>query len=190
MIQVTGLSKSYGKHRVLRNLSFTVEEGEKIFLSAPSGAGKTTLLRILSGLESADKGEIRGISPGSVTYCFQEPRLFPQLTALQNLTCILPDPEAGKEGAEEMLRAFGLADALGKYPDELSGGMKQRVALARALISDRPIVLLDEPFTALDPERKESVRALVAEACREKTLILVSHDPKDGEILTQRTISL
>ena len=190
MIQVTGLCKSYGKNRVLRNLSFTVETGEKIFLSAPSGAGKTTLLRILSGLESVDKGEIRGIAPGSVAYCFQEPRLFPQLTALQNLTCILPDPEAGREAAEELLRAVGLEDAAEKYPDELSGGMKQRVALARALISDRPIVLLDEPFAALDPERKESVRALVSEACREKTLILVSHDPRDGEILTQRTISL
>ena len=68
--------------------------------------------------------------------------------------------------------------------------MKQRVALARALISDRPIVLLDEPFTALDPERKESVRALVSEACREKTLILVSHDPEDRESLTHRSIYL
>ena len=190
MIQVTGLCKSYGKNRVLRNLSFTVEAGEKIFLSAPSGAGKTTLLRILSGLESADKGEIRGIAPGSVSYCFQEPRLFPQLTALQNLTCILPDPEAGREAAEELLRAVGLEDAAEKYPDELSGGMKQRVALARALITDRPIVLLDEPFTALDPERKESVRALVSEACREKTLILVSHDPEDRESLTHRSIYL
>ena len=190
MIQVTGLSKSYGKNRVLQDLSFTVEAGEKIFLSAPSGAGKTTLLRILSGLESADRGEIRGIAPGSVAYCFQEPRLFPPLTALQNLPYILSDPKAGVGAAEKMLCALGLSDALDKYPDELSGGMKQRVALARALISDRPIVLLDEPFTALDPELKESVRALVAEACREKTVILVSHDPEDRESLTHRSIYL
>ena len=190
MIKVEGLSKSYGKNRLFHDLSFTVADGEKVLLSAPSGVGKTTLLRILCGLERADGGTVKGISPADVTYLFQEPRLFPQLTALENVTCILPDPRTGMEAASELLAVLGLSDALDKYPDELSGGMKQRVALARALLSPRPVVFLDEPFTALDAELKDSVRGTVRELCRDKTLILVSHDPRDGEILTDRTLFL
>lgn len=190
MIEVKNLSKAYGKNRLFENLSVTLADGEHVFLSAPSGAGKTTLLRILCGLESADKGTVSGISPEKVSYLFQEPRLFPQLTALENVTCIHSDPQAVAQKALEFLDKLGLSDALEKRPDELSGGMKQRVALARTLLADRPIVFLDEPFTALDPELKDAVRVLVAEACANKTLLLVSHDPKDAEILTQRTISL
>lgn len=190
MIKVEGLTKFYGKNRLFYDLSFTVADGEKILLSAPSGVGKTTLLRILCGLEKADGGRIRGLSPTDVTYLFQEPRLFPHLTALENVTCICSDPETATPEAVELLEKLGLSEALSQYPDELSGGMKQRVALARTLLSSRPVVFLDEPFTALDAELKESVRNLVRELCRDKTLILVSHDPRDGEILTDRTLFL
>lgn len=190
MIFVENLSKSFGKHTVLQNLSFSVAPGERILISAPSGGGKTTLLRILCGLDLADSGVIRGISPQAISYQFQEPRLFPQLTALENVTCVHSDPESAKENAVVWLEKLGLSDALQKYPHELSGGMKQRVALARALSVDRSILFLDEPFTALDSELKDSIRKTVLEACEGKTLFLVSHDPKDGEILTQRTIFL
>ena len=189
MIRVTDLFKSFGETQVLRSLSFTVETGEKVFLSAPSGAGKTTLLRILCGLESSDGGTVEGCDPNEIAFQFQEPRLFPSLTALQNVTCIAPDPAAAEDAARDLLSRLGLADALDKRPDELSGGMKQRVALARTLFADRPVVLLDEPFAALDPELKDSVRRLVAETCAEKTVILVSHDPADA-CLTQRTMTL
>ena len=114
MIKVEGLSKSYGKNRLFHDLSFTVADGEKVLLSAPSGVGKTTLLRILCGLERADGGTVKGISPADVTYLFQEPRLFPQLTALENVTCILPDPRTGMEAASELLAVLGLSDALDK----------------------------------------------------------------------------
>lgn len=190
MITVKKLTKSYGKNLLFRDLSFEIGEGEKVALSAPSGVGKTTLLRILCGLEKADGGRIQGLSPSDVTYLFQEPRLFPHLTALENVLCICPDPETARPEAEELLEKLGLSEALSQYPDELSGGMKQRVALARTLISDRPVVFLDEPFTALDAELKESVRSLVRELCRNKTLILVSHDPEDRESLTHRSIYL
>ncbi|MBO5213690.1 MAG: amino acid ABC transporter ATP-binding protein [Clostridia bacterium] len=190
MIVVKNLSKSFGTHPVLENLSFSVSPGERVLISAPSGGGKTTLLRILCGLESADSGTVQGILPGSVAYQFQEPRLFPQLTALENITCIHPDPESARQTALLWLEKLGLAEAAHQYPHELSGGMKQRVALARALSADRPILFLDEPFTALDPELKDAVRNTVLAACEGKTLFLVSHDPKDGELLTERTISL
>ena len=190
MLRVCNLCKSFGDNVVLKNLSFEIAPGEKVFLSAPSGKGKTTLLRILSGLEKADGGSVEGISPRDISYCFQEPRLFPQLTALQNILCILPDPKKEEERGLELLKALGLEDGANKLPKELSGGMKQRVALARALMSDRPVLLLDEPFAALDAELKDSVRRIVADLSRDKTLILVSHQPEDGEILTKRTIFL
>lgn len=190
MISVQNLSKSFDGKPVLQNLSFEVADGEKIHLSAPSGVGKTTLLRILAGLESADKGTVTGVSPKQITFLFQEPRLFPQLTALENVTCVHADSEKAKNKALQLLEKLGLSEAVNQYPDELSGGMKQRVALARTLSVDRPVVFLDEPFTALDSELKDSVRKTVAEFCEDKTLILVSHDPQDAEILTHRTIRL
>ena len=190
MISVQNLSKSFDRKPVLQNLSFDVADGEKIHLSAPSGVGKTTLLRILAGLESADRGSVRGVSANQISFLFQEPRLFPQLTALQNVTCVHPDEEKAREKALILLEKLGLSEAVNQYPDELSGGMKQRVALARALSVDRPVLFLDEPFTALDAQLKDSVRKTVAEFCQNKTLILVSHDPQDAEILTQRTLGL
>ena len=190
MISVQNLSKSFDGKPVLQNLSFKVADGEKIHLSAPSGVGKTTLLRILAGLESADKGTVTGVSPNQITFLFQEPRLFPQLTALENVTCIHADAEKAKNKALQLLEKLGLSEAVNQYPDELSGGMKQRVALARTLSVDRPVVFLDEPFPALDSELKDSVRKTVAEFCEDKTLILVSHDPQDAEILARRTIRL
>ena len=190
MLRVHDLCKSFGETEVLKSLSFEILPREKVLISASSGKGKTTLLRILCGLEHPDRGTVEGVLPSEISYCFQESRLFPGLTALRNVTCVLPDPKGGEPAARELLIALGLEDALGKYPNELSGGMKQRVALARALAADRPILLLDEPFTALDAERKESVRALVRSKTEDKTLILVSHDSQDGARLTQRTIFL
>lgn len=190
MIIVENISKSFGKTHLFSRWSFSVEQGERVFLTAPSGAGKTTLLRILCGLERADEGKISGIAQGEVSYLFQEPRLFPQLTAVENVTCILPNPSTEELRARALLQELGLAGAEEKYPSELSGGMKQRVALARTLLADRPILFLDEPFTALDEELKDALRQVVLKHCEGKTLILVSHDPKDGEILTQRTLRI
>ncbi len=190
MISVKNLSKSFGATPVLRELSFEIASGEHVFLSAPSGKGKTTLLRLLVGLEKPDGGVISGVDPREISYLFQEPRLFDRLTALENVTCIAPVPETVKARAVELLVSLGLSDALDKYPPQLSGGMKQRVALARALVLNRPVLLLDEPFTALDEELKETVRSLVANCAAGKTLLLVSHDPEDGRVLTQRTLTL
>ena len=190
MIRVLDLEKSFGKNRVFSRLFFEIAEGEKVALSAPSGGGKTTLLRILCGLEKADKGKIEGLNPEEISYCFQEPRLFPTLTVLENVTCIFPDPAEKIPAAKNLLEELGLGDALGKFPHELSGGMKQRAALARTLLSPRPAVFLDEPFAALDEARKESVRKVVSAYCAGKTLILVSHDPEDRKALTDREILL
>ncbi len=190
MIQGKHLYKSYGKTVVLQDFSFAVEPGERVFLSGPSGRGKTTLLRLLAGLEKPDKGEIFGLKSEEISFLFQEPRLFDHLTALENVTCIAPDPAAARDAALQLLSDLGLADAVDKVPSQLSGGMKQRVALARALAADRPVLLMDEPFTALDEGLKDRVRALVAQKIQGKTLLLVSHDPEDGQLLTDRKIEL
>ena len=188
MIVAENLTKRFGDTEVFSGLSFRIEDGEHVLLSGPSGKGKTTLLRVLCGLERPDGGRVTGVRPEQIAYQFQEPRLFETLTALQNVTCVLPDPKQ-TDNARELLRRLGLEEAEEKYPRELSGGMKQRVALARALIVDRPVVFLDEPFTALDGELKARVGDLLRERLEGKTLLLVSHDPVDG-ILTRRTLSL
>ena len=190
MIRVTDLKKSFGRNLVFSNLSFEIRPGEKVAISAPSGGGKTTLLRILAGLERADQGTVEGLNSEEIAYCFQEPRLFPHLTALENVTCIFSNPEDHNSFAMDLLQELGLEDSMEKLPHELSGGMKQRVALARTLAADRPVVFLDEPFAALDEDRKESVRNIVASRCADKTLILVSHDPADREALANREILL
>lgn len=190
MIEGIGLSKSFGMHVVFDSFSFRIEDGEHVALSAPSGTGKTTLFRILSGLEKPDRGTLTGADPAKIGYLFQEPRLFPQLTAVENVACVAPSPKNALNQAREWLARVGLASAERFLPGELSGGMRQRVALARTLFSDRPVLLLDEPFTALDPELHASIRLLVRDCCRDKTLILASHIPEDLEILTDRRIEL
>ena len=187
MILIDHLTKRYGDKIVLDDFFMTVQEGEKLAIMGESGRGKTTLLRIIAGLEQSESGVLDGFSKEDVAYVFQEPRLFDSFSVLRNLTMVsmLPHKEAEKR-ARELLSCVGLATDAEKYPDQLSGGMKQRLSLARAFMVDRPILLLDEPFSALDQETKSSMIRFVKEYAKNKTVILVTHDRNDACALCER----
>ena len=174
-------NKRYGEKMVLDGFTMTVRDGEKLAIMGESGRGKTTLLRMIAGLEQPDTGLIRGFSKEDIAYVFQEPRLFDTVSVLKNLTVVstLPFKEAEKK-ARELLACVGLAPDAEKYPSELSGGMKQRLALARAFMVDRSILLLDEPFSALDQDTKETMIQFVKDRAKNKTVILVTHDRNDA----------
>jgi NitT/TauT family transport system ATP-binding protein len=170
-IEVKGLGKRFTGHArpVFSDLSFAVMPGQSLSLLGPSGCGKTTLLRLLMGLERPSAGNIH-IDPalaGRMSYVFQEPRLVPWRTCLENV--LLPlELNGSQRGAQqarahELLRQLGLAERLQHFPGELSGGMQMRVALARALVTQPKIILLDEPFAALDERTRFRMQDLLLE---------------------------
>ena len=181
MIEAKELTVSYGngserKKTVLERCSLTVAAGEHAALTGPSGCGKTTLLRCIAGLMKPDAGSVS--VKGRISVVFQEPRLFPWLTAAQNLNVVL----TAKSGAAEWLERAGLADAAGKYPAELSGGMRQRLSICRALAYGGDALLLDEPLKGLDASLRREFCELVRRESAGKTLLLVTHDAADLEL--------
>ena len=148
----------------------------------PSGCGKTTLLRVLAGLQAPDAGTVR-VEPGRMACVFQEPRLLPWRTAAENVNAVLSDRAQTMPQALIWLERLELADARDQYPAALSGGMQQRVAIARALAYDAPVLLLDEPFRALDAALRARVIACIAAETQGRTLVLATHDPADADAL-------
>lgn len=185
MIEILHLSKSYGSHTVIRNLSLHIEKKEKVAFMAPSGCGKTTLFRLLSGLESPDSGSINA-NP-SMAYIFQEPRLLPEFTVLENVMAVLSGKNK-RERAQNWLLAVGMAGHEQKYPDQISGGMAQRTVLARALASEKEIFLLDEPFQGLDDESRKELIALTGNLLKNQTLLLITHDEQEARALCSRIL--
>ncbi|MBR1659014.1 MAG: ABC transporter ATP-binding protein [Oscillospiraceae bacterium] len=170
MISAEGIIVSYGGTPVLRNCSLHVSAGERVLLTGPSGCGKTTFLRVLAGLVKPEAGYVR--LGGKAAMVFQEPRLFPWLTAERNLALVTARPR-------DWLERVGLAEAAGKYPSELSGGMRQRLNICRALAAEGEILLLDEPFKGLDGPLRREIAALTAEYAAGRAAVLVSHDAED-----------
>ena len=187
--RVRGISKAYGSHLVFDGFDLDVARGERIAILGASGCGKSTLLRCIAGLEKADTGTIT--TAGDVGIVFQEPRLFPWLNVEDNVAF-------GARTAEERARVpgllglVGLAHAAKLLPKALSGGMAQRAALARALVRDPNVLLLDEPFAALDALRRIELRAAVHEilSFARASAILVTHDVDDALVLADRAIVL
>jgi iron(III) transport system ATP-binding protein len=194
-LEVTDVWKSYAATPVLRGVSLSVEEGSLTAILGASGAGKSTLLRVVAGFEPADAGTVSVC--GTVTdgggrrtpperrhigYVPQDGALFPHMTVLANAAFALPRRERRSAFVAEMLDLVGLADLGGRYPHELSGGQQQRVAIARALASRPKLVLLDEPFAALDASLRSSVRADVLGALRATGTagVLVTHDQDEA----------
>ena len=187
VIQIENLTKQYNTQLVLNEFSLLVRDGEKVAIMGESGRGKTTLLRIIAGLETYDAGQISGFDKKDVAYVFQEPRLFDSLSVIKNLIVVSQQPSrVAEKKAMELLTLVGLEKDKAKYPSELSGGMKQRLALARAFMVDRPILLLDEPFSALDQETRNDMIEFVKARTKNKTVILVTHDSDDAHALCER----
>jgi ABC-type nitrate/sulfonate/bicarbonate transport system ATPase subunit len=175
MLSIKDLSYKYGKNTVIDALSYEFECGKVTAIVGESGVGKTTLVNLISALLPAPLGTIES-DLNKIGYVFQEPRLFNWMSALENVSTV-----SDEETARALLTQMGLADALSKYPAELSGGMKQRVAIARALAYDPELVILDEPFKGLDPEKRREISEFVFKALKDKTVIMVTHDPQDLE---------
>lgn len=184
MITIDRLTLSYGSQQVLKDCSLRVEAGSRVALMGPSGCGKTSLINVIAGLLTPDSGKVS--VNGKVSYVFQEPALFPWLTAVDNINVVLSDGPETLPRAEQLLDAVGLSDCRDKYPHQLSGGQKQRIAICRALAYGGDILLLDEPLKGLDADTRDQVSALLRQEWTGKTLLLVTHDPSEAQSLCDR----
>ena len=173
-LEILHLTKRFGEKTLFEDLNLTVEEPAVLW--APSGWGKTTLLRVLMGLETPTSGSVQGV--GRVSAVFQEDRLCPQLNAVQNVALVLPGLEMQyKEQIETCFQQLGLDSAALVLPArKLSGGQKRRVALLRALLAPSDTLLLDEPFTGMDPETLQKAAGLIRERGGGKNVLLATHD--------------
>ena len=187
---VHGVTKSFGDRHVLADLDVTVAQGEFVALLGASGSGKTTLLRILAGLETAGAGDV--LVPDVRTVVFQEPRLVVSLRVWRNVVLGLPRAQATRERAVSALQEVGLAPQADSWPGTLSGGEAQRVALARALVREPQLLLLDEPFAALDALTRLRMQQLVADLCARHRpgVLLVTHDVEEAVLLADRVMVL
>jgi NitT/TauT family transport system ATP-binding protein len=212
MLRLTNIWVEYGEKVVLERISFDIAEGAFVSVIGPSGAGKSSLLRVILGQDVPSRGRIlldgqplpRECGPDRGVV-FQRYSVFPHLTVLGNTMLGLEFEaaplaarlfgsarRAARAEAEAMLAAVGLADCLDLYPSEMSGGMQQRLAIAQALIKRPRILLLDEPFGALDPGIRADMHVLITKLWREfgLTIIMVTHDIKEAFALGTRVLTL
>lgn len=200
MLKIDNLSCTIGKRSILRNLSLFLSKGEICTLIGSSGSGKTTLLRTLCGLVTQDSGEIEIAGSAAleacrqIQYMTQEDHLLPWKSVLKNVMLPLELGHGKKcknhclKDAIQSLHDVGLGDVLDSYPHQLSGGMRQRVSLARALLQNKPLLLLDEPFTALDVVLREQMHLLIRSLCKKNkiTVFMVTHDFRDAVLLSDK----
>lgn len=194
IIEFNRVGKKYPEEHTpaLRGVSFTVAEGEFVCLVGPSGCGKTTVLKLIAGLDTPTSGEV--VRPEKVAMAFQAGALMPWLTVFENVAFGLRGK--GKEEqeiariVERELRVVGMLAMHDKYPAELSGGQRQRVGIARALAVDPAVLLLDEPFSALDPKTTAELHDDVLKIWHEtkKTIVMVSHLIEEAVSLADRVI--
>jgi NitT/TauT family transport system ATP-binding protein len=205
-IEIKNINKSFdgrGKNlSVLEDINLTINDGELVCLLGPSGCGKTTLLRLIAGLDQPTSGEI--VANGEVVekpsgdraVIFQQYSLFPWLTVLKNVTFGLELSGGSKEeniqAAERYLKSVGLLEFKDSYPHELSGGMKQRVAIIRSLLNHSPILLMDEPFSALDMQNRHKLQEQLIGVWKrfENTIVFVTHDVDEAVFLADKIVLL
>ncbi|WP_033575425.1 thiamine ABC transporter ATP-binding protein ThiQ [Dickeya chrysanthemi] len=201
MIALDKLTYFY-QHLPMR-FDLQAQPGERLAILGPSGAGKSTLLSLIAGFLPADGGRLRlngqdhvATPPAKrpVSILFQENNLFPHLTLAQNIALGLHPglklTEEQRDTLRDIASRMGLSDLLERLPSQVSGGQRQRAALARCLIRRQPILLLDEPFSALDPALRQEMLSLVDEICRERqlTLLMVSHQLEDAMRIAPRSV--
>ena len=182
MLELQNAGVSFGDKSVLSGCTLSLAPGERIALMGPSGCGKTTLLRTALGLQVPDSGAVSNTfsRPAAV---FQEDRLFPWLTALENINLVLSGKAETLSKARGWLERLELGDAAELYPRELSGGMRQRIAIARALCVIPDLLVLDEPLKQLDAALQARVSALISESCRDCALLLATHSEEEAKAL-------
>jgi len=207
MIEVSGVSKFYGSFQALKDVSFSVRDGEKVVIIGPSGSGKSTILRSINRLETIDRGSIivdgMDVSDPKVDICkvreevgmvFQSFNLFPHKTVLENLTLAQVvvrrrNRREAEKIALELLHKVGIAEKAAAYPAKLSGGQQQRVAIARSLAMNPKAILFDEPTSALDPEMIGEVLDVMKNLAREgMTMVVVTHEMGFAREVADRVI--
>ena len=174
LLECKNLSLSYGDKSVLDDFSLTLPLEGITALKGPSGCGKTTLLRLIAGLEHAEKGVLSGVRPEETAFLFQENRLLPWRSVEQHLTDAMARPDPVR--ARELLALVELEGEESHLPEQLSGGMGRRLALGRALALESKLLLLDEPFAGVDPDRAE--RILTRLKAFGRPILLVSHEER------------
>lgn len=187
-IIVNHITKSYHGQKVLDDVYFEIKKNSCTCIMGPSGEGKTTLLRILMGLEKPDVGSVEGMNGEKLSVVFQEDRLCEELDAVTNVTMVLGNGKSTVPIIEEFEKV-GLCNYLGKPVSKLSGGMKRRVAILRSCLKDSDIYLMDEPFKGLDDELKRNVISYVKHKLNGKTLIVVTHDISEVNLLEAELIN-
>jgi polar amino acid transport system ATP-binding protein/sulfate transport system ATP-binding protein len=210
ILEVKDVWQNLGGNQILEGVNFQVTDrvrpgvvtGQVVGLLGPSGVGKTRLLRIVAGLDAPDKGSVAGVKgktleAGSVGVVFQSYPLLKHRTVLDNLRVAAAanglSADAAKKRSLELLARFGLAERVGFYPGQLSGGQKQRVAIAQQLICNKSLLLMDEPFSGLDPAALDEVIELLLEVAHMdelNTLVVVTHDIRSAMIVSDHLLML
>ncbi len=185
MLKIKNLTFSYEDKNIFNDFSLEIKDGEKIWLSGPSGCGKTTLIKLILGLLKPQKG---GIETGNLTpsVVFQENRLLPFYTVMQNIELV----GGNKEKAKEILSVLGIGETENLYPSSLSGGMKRRSAIARALSVPFDLLILDEPFNGIDEKNLQSACDCIKKFTADKTVILITHNPEEAELLGAKKVEI
>ena len=193
ILSIENLTKSFGKKTLFRDFAYSFERFGVYAISGESGAGKTTLLRIIAGLDKDFSGTVIGGGSENVSYCFQEHRLFPSLSALDNLTKVSfkEETEENKALAKDLLKRLGFTESdILLHPKELSGGMRQRVAFARAVLKKSKILILDEATKELDSALRDTVLEIIAEEAKNRLVIFVTHKSDEIDTLGAKIITL
>ena len=204
ILEINNLQHSYdGTTQSIKDVNFKVRSGEFISILGHSGCGKSTLLRLIAGLEEQTEGTIKingeiisddkfqtPTEKRGLGLVVQEKALFPHLSVLKNTSFGIKNNEAGRSKAMDLLELFEVSHLASKYPNEISGGEQQRVALARALAPEPIILLLDEPFNALDEDLKNNLHNETKKIIEEKnlTVLMVSHDKNEATFFSDRQI--
>ena len=192
-LRIESLKKAFGEKQIFSDFSYSFTDKGLYVIKGDSGIGKTTLLRIISGIDKKFTGYVFGGGYENVSVSFQEYRLFPQLTALENITESVWEKanENNLSDAREMLFKLGFSqEETALFPHELSGGMKQRVSLARAFLKDSPILILDEPTKELDRDLCDIVIDMIKSETERRLVIMVTHSESDISNLNPTIINL
>ena len=206
ILEIINLSHAYSKNEnSITGINLDIQEGERVSILGPSGCGKSTLLRLIAGLEKPSQGEIKikGIKASSrenllppekrnVGLVVQDKALFPHLSVYSNICFGIKKNKTKDDIASELLTLIKIENLKSKYPHEISGGEQQRVALARSLATNPDLLMLDEPFSALDKDLKETLYSEISLVFSERksTILLVTHDQKEAELMTERQIMM